>query len=224
MRKYWTTVLAFSLALQTGFAAAASAAALASDHTTKYRVYQNDKAIREFSTDTGAIAYAKNFTYTHVEKITGRLWVWDNFPRYKVYENGFSTSGREFRTLQEAKQFAGKLKFAQIRDLEKPGFVASTYPAYQLFQGDKTLPAWSFATLAEAKKAAKAYSNVHIIELSTNQWIWDNLTVYQKNQLRQGTAKYDIWQDGIPTGTLVILSCLMRYALPPRLLAVQSLM
>ncbi len=201
MRKYWTTVLAFSLALQTGFAAAASAAALASDHTTKYRVYQNDKAIREFTTDTGAIAYAKNFTYTHVEKITGRLWVWDNFPRYKVYENGFSTSGREFRTLQEAKQFAGKLKFAQIRDLEKPGFVASTYPAYQLFQGDKTLPDWSFATLAEAKKAAKAYSNVHIIELSTNQWIWDNLTVYQKNQLRQGTAKYDIWQDGISTGT-----------------------
>lgn len=201
MRTNWTIIVALSLAMQTGFTATASAAAISSDHTTKYRVYQNDKSIREFSTDTKAIAYAKNFTYTHVEKITGRLWVWDNFPRYKVYENGFSTSGREFRTLQEAKQFASKLKFAQIRDLEKPGFVVSHFPAYQLFQGDKTLPTWSFATLADAKKAAKAYSNIHIIDLSSNQWIWDNLTVYQKNQLRQGTAKYDILQNGVSIGS-----------------------
>ncbi|MFC5648394.1 glycosyl hydrolase family 18 protein [Paenibacillus solisilvae] len=197
----FTVIIALTLALQAGMSSTASAAAAGTGSTTNYRVYQNDKALREFNTSKGAIAYAKNFSYAHVEKITGKLWVWDNFPKYKVYENGFSTSSREFRTLQEAKQFAAKLKFAQIRDLEKPGFVAGTYPKYQLYQGDKTLANWSYATLADAKKAAKAYINVHIIDLASNQWIWDNLTVYQKSQQRLGTAKYEIQRDGVSVDT-----------------------
>ncbi|SEM80374.1 glycosyl hydrolase family 18 protein [Paenibacillus sp. OV219] len=187
-------VFALVIALQAGLATTAVTvdAASSSDQTTKYRVYHNDIAIKEFTTSASAVAYAKNFTYTHVEKIIGREWIWDNFPHYKVYENGVSSPGREFTTLTEAKQFASKVPFAQIRDLEKPGFVQSEYPAYRLYQGDKTLANWSFATLAEAKKAAKAFGNIHIIDLSTNQWVWDNITVYQENVQRASAPVYSI--------------------------------
>ncbi|REE57386.1 spore germination protein YaaH [Paenibacillus taihuensis] len=194
-------VFALVIALQAGCAmtTAVTVDAASADQTTKYRVYQNDKAIKEFTTSTSAIAYAKQFTYTHVEKITGREWLWDNFPHFKVYENGVSSPGREFATLAEAKQFASKVKFAQIRDLEKPGFVQSVYPAYRIYQGDKTLANWSFATLAEAKKAAAAYGNIHIIDLSTNQWVWDNLNVTQEEVQRASTPVYSIEAaDGTP--------------------------
>ncbi|WP_308634372.1 glycosyl hydrolase family 18 protein [Paenibacillus silvisoli] len=202
IRKKWTFVVAAVVAAQTIFATIGTAeidAAGSSDHTTNYRVYHNDAALKEFASESGAIAYAKQFTYTHVEKIANREWVWDNLPKFKVYENGVTSSGREFRTLAEAKQFAGKVRFAQIRDLEKPGFVQSAYPSYQMYQGDKTLTNWSFATLAEAKKAAKAFANIHIIDLATNQWVWDNLTVTQETAQRNAPLVYGIVTDSSPS-------------------------
>jgi spore germination protein YaaH len=202
MRKQWALGLIFSfvLTVQAGLGAA-TAAADGIDYTTKYRVYQNDKAVKEFSTESKAISFARGYLYSHVEKISGRVWVWDNFPKFKVYENGVSTSGREFRTIGEAKAFAAKLRFPQIRSFEQPGWISGTYPNYQMFQGDKTLPSWSFATLDEAKKAAKAYSNIHILELASNQWIWDNLTTAQKAAQRNGTPVYDITVNGVSTGS-----------------------
>ncbi|MBW7454261.1 glycoside hydrolase [Paenibacillus sepulcri] len=187
--------------LQAAYGAAASSVS-ASDLTTHYRVYQNDQAVKEFSTEAGAVAFAKNLTYSHVELITGRVWVWDNFPKYKVYENGYSTGNREFRTLAEAKTFAGKLRFPQIRDLEQPGWISGTYPRFQMYQGDKSLPGWSYASLDKAKQAAKAYSNIHIVELATNQWIWDNLSAAQKQAQRSAAAVYDIRQNGASTGSM----------------------
>ncbi|MFB9330492.1 glycosyl hydrolase family 18 protein [Paenibacillus aurantiacus] len=180
----WSVLLAGMITAQSILVASAPAADAATDLTTKFRVYQNDKALKEFKTDTQAIAYAKSFSYSHIEKITDRVWVWDNFPRYKVYENGVSTAAREFQTLEQAKAFAKKLKFAQIRDLQQPGWISYTYPKYQLYQGDRTSAAWSFATLADAKQAAKYYSNAHVMDLSANQWVWDNLTAAQKATMR----------------------------------------
>ncbi|MFC4101062.1 glycosyl hydrolase family 18 protein [Paenibacillus xanthanilyticus] len=190
MTKKWSLLLAGMIAAQGVLTAGASAATVTTDLTTKYRVYQNDKALKEFKTDTQAIAYAKSFAYSHIEKITDRVWVWDNFPRYKVYENGVSTPAREFKTLDQAKAFAKKLKFAQIRDLQQPGWISYTYPKYQLYQGDNTSAAWSFATLAQAKLAAKYYANAHVMDLSANQWVWDNLTAAQKTAKRASTPIY----------------------------------
>ncbi|QHT63988.1 glycoside hydrolase [Paenibacillus lycopersici] len=197
----WTAVAAVSLALQAGLTTfAVTNAQAAADNTTYYRVYQNDKALREFKTSASAVNYAESFAYAHVEKITGRQWVWDNFPRYKVYENGVSSAGREFRTLAEAKQFASKTRFAQIRDLETAGYVSANYPNYRLYQGDKTLADWSFATLADAKKTARSYANAHIMELATNQWVWDNLSAAQETAQRASGAKYALYKDGAPLG------------------------
>lgn len=186
----WSVLLAGLITAQSIMVMGAPAAEAAADLTAKYRVYQNDKALKEFKTETQAIAYAKSFSYSHIEKITDRVWVWDNFPRYKVYENGVSSSAREFGILEQAKAFAKKLKFAQIRDLQQPGWVSYSYPKYQLYQGDKTSAAWSFASLADAKMAAKYYTNAHVMDLTTNQWVWDNLTAAQKTAKRVSTPVY----------------------------------
>ncbi|GGD64157.1 glycosyl hydrolase family 18 protein [Paenibacillus nasutitermitis] len=195
MRQLWKLPIVIAMILQAVYGAAA-ASARSEDLSTPYRVYQNDQMVMEFASEAKAVAFAKKYAYSHVEFITSRKWIWDNLPKYKVYENGYSTASREFRTLAEAKAFAAKLRFPQIRSLELPGWLSGVYPRYQMFQGDKSLPDWIYATLNEAKQAAKAYSNIHIIELASNQWIWDNLSAKQKQTQREAAAIYDITLKG----------------------------
>ncbi|GGF89534.1 hypothetical protein GCM10010916_03580 [Paenibacillus abyssi] len=178
-----------------------SAAAAVNDaRMTKFRVYQNDKALREFATQQQAVNYAKQFAYSHVEKIAGRIWVWDNFPKYKLYQNGMSRSAWEFQSYEEAVRKAKTLKNVHIRDVEKPGWVYSNHTNYQLYQGDKTTPQWGFAALEEAKKEAKRWKNVHVMDTASNQWVWDNLTVSQKKSQRASDPVYEIFIDNISTG------------------------
>ncbi|WP_238327488.1 glycosyl hydrolase family 18 protein [Paenibacillus gorillae] len=177
-------------------ASAANAASPSVAAMTKYRVYQNDKALKEFATEKQAIAYASGFEYSHVEGITGRTWVWDNFPRYKIYQGSKSSTKWEFRTYEQALAAASKLTGVHIRDLEKPGWIYQSYAKYQLYQGENTKDSWGFTTLAAAKKEAAKWTGSHVMELSTNQWVWDNLTTAQKTKLRQGSAIYEISVDG----------------------------
>ena len=175
---------------------------------TKYRVYQYDKAIKEFATEAQAKAYAQYYSYSHVETIANRTWVWDNFPRYKVYQNGVSTTKLEFRTYNEALAAADKMTNAHIRDLQNIGWVYDTYAKYVLYQGDKTLPNWTFTTLDAAKKEAKKWGNAHIMELSTNNWVWDNLTDAQRKSQREATAVYEIFVQGEPVADTAKISFL----------------
>lgn len=167
---------------------------------TEYRVYQNEKALKEFADYNAAVAYAKSFAYTHVEKIAGRVWLWDNFPRYALYQNGVTNDARQFRSYDEALKVASGLTNVHIRDLEKPGWAYSRYGAYQLYQGDNTKAAWSYVTLDAAKKEAKKWSNAHIVEIASGKWVWDNLTVTQKANQRSGDPIYDIIVDGVTSG------------------------
>lgn len=166
---------------------------------TQYRVYQNDKALKEFATEKQAVAYAKSFAYSHVEKIANRAWVWDNFPRYKIYQGAMSKAGWEFRTYAEALAAAKKLSGVHIRDLTRPGWIYQSYPKYRLYQGEKTTASWGFTSLDAAKREAKKWGNAHIIELSSNRWVWDNLTPAQEEAQRGGNAVYAIvLADGSP--------------------------
>ncbi|EXX89785.1 glycoside hydrolase family 18 [Paenibacillus darwinianus] len=192
--------LALLLTVQAGLTAASAYAAPDADRMTKFRVYQNEKALREFATESQAVAYAKSFRYSRVEKIADRQWVWDNFPRYELYQNGATSDKWEYRTYAEALRIAKTMTNVHIRDLEQPGWVYSRYARYRVYQGDRTLPKWSFLTIAEAKKEAKFYGNIHIMDTVTNQWIWDNLTAAQKEGERRKTAIYQINADGMPTG------------------------
>lgn len=192
--------LAMLLTVQATLTAGIASAAPDAARMTQFRVYQNDKTLREFATESQAVAYAKSFRYSRVEKIADREWIWDNFPRYEVYQNGVTTDKWEFRTYGEALRLARTMTNVNIRDLEQPGWVYSRYARYRVYQGDKTLPNWSFLTLVEAKKAAKFYGNIHIMDTFTNQWIWDNLTAVQKEAERKKTPAYQINVDGMPAG------------------------
>lgn len=167
----------------------------AASKTTQYRVYQNDKLLKEFTTSQKAIAFAKSYSYSHVEKIGNRQWVWNNFPQYKVYIDGQSSNKLEYATLEQATKVAKANKNAYVRDLQSIGWSYETFNKFQLYQGEKTKAEWGFQTLADAKKEAAKWGNAHIIDLYTNSWVWDNLTAAQIKAQKESTPKYIIMRD-----------------------------
>ncbi|WP_138751040.1 glycosyl hydrolase family 18 protein [Paenibacillus sinopodophylli] len=198
MRKKCCTVFMLFLLCIALISATSSVAEAASSQMTKYRVYQNDQALKEFATEKQAITYAAKFGYSHVENITDRAWVWDNFPRYKVYQNGQTHSKWEFSSYALALSTAKKLKNVHIRDLTNIGWSYQSYAAFQLFQGDNTNANWAFTDLAEAKQEAKKWGNAHIIDLNSNKWVWSNLTADQIKTQRGADAVYQLTINGIP--------------------------
>lgn len=168
----------------------------AADKSTKYRVYQNETALNEFSDLKSAIAYAQRYGESYVEEIGTRKWVWNNYPRYKVYRLDVSLPGWEYATLEEAQAVARGYKYAAIRDLQSSGWIWNNYPRYRLYQGAITLDEWEFATLEEAKRTAAYYWGAHVIDLANNQWIWDNYSEADKEQLRQGERNFQVEQNG----------------------------
>ncbi|ULL15677.1 glycoside hydrolase family 18 [Paenibacillus sp. H1-7] len=169
--------------------------ALAADKTSKYRVYQDNHILLETSDYKSAENYAKQFASSHVEEIATRKWLWNNYPRYKVYQNGYSSSAWEFATLDQAIREASRWGHASIRDLQSDGWVWDNYPNYRVYQGDATLPSWDFATLNEAKAEAAKWGNAHIIDLNTHQWVWDNIPAGTKAELRaSGNNTYQVYQ------------------------------
>ncbi|TNJ63100.1 glycoside hydrolase family 18 [Paenibacillus hemerocallicola] len=168
----------------------------ATNKTTKYRVYQNETAISEFSDLKQAITFAGWYSESYVEEISTRKWVWNNYPRYKLYQFDVSLPGWEFATLDEAKAAARYYKYTSIRDMQSTGWVWNNYPRYRLYQGNITLDEWEFTDLKEAMAAAKYYLGAHVIDLNTNKWVWDNLAQAEKQQLRQGPKIYQVKQNG----------------------------
>jgi spore germination protein YaaH len=163
--------------------------------TTLYRVYQNDKALDEYADLDKAKYYASTLRHSHVEEITSRKWLADNFPRYRIYQNGIPIPAGEFTSLTKAKAFAGSYNHVSIKDLQSPGWIWDNYPKFRLYQGDLTRNTWDFLTLEAAKKEAKRWANAHIIQLDNNRWIWDNLTKQQKRDQRAQSKKYQVYQN-----------------------------
>jgi spore germination protein YaaH len=166
----------------------------AADKTSKYRVYQNDNLLMEFSDYRQAENYARQYAHSHVEEIGTRRWLWDNFPRYRVYQYGVTLPEWEFARLDKAIEEAKKWSHASIRDLQSTGWVWNNYPRYRVYQGEITLDEWEFTTLEAAQAEARRWSNSHIIELNTNRWVWDNISEAQKNELRSQPPVYQVYQ------------------------------
>lgn len=171
-------------------------AAVSGSGMTKFRVYQNDMPLKEFAREADAIRYAGGYAYSRVETIADRKWIWNNYPRYKVYANGTSTAKWEYRTYEQAVAVAKKMKDAHVRDLQNTGWSFETFARFRLYQGDATMPAWTFKTLEEAKKEAKKWANAHVIDLSTNAWVWDNLTAAQISAQKASDPVYQLVLDG----------------------------
>ncbi|TLS53211.1 glycoside hydrolase family 18 [Paenibacillus antri] len=194
----WKSTASAVLACAMLVGAMAPASALAAgDRTSKYRVYQNASALKEFSDKNQAILYAKSFKNTYVEQIGSRVWVWNNFPSFKVYQKEKSKPEWEFATLEAAISEAKKWANASVRKVDGGGWVWDNYPdhpGYTLYQGENTLPNWTFATLDQAKAEAKKWANAHIIDLASNKWVWDNIPAERKTELRAGPEAYRIYQ------------------------------
>jgi len=189
-----TAVLACALLIG---ATAPTNALAAGDRTTKFRVYQNDSALKEFSDKNQAIAYAKSFKNVYVEQIGTRAWVWNNYPSFKVYQKEKSKPEWEFATMEAAVAEAKKWANASVRKLDGGGWAWDNYPdhpGYALYQGDNTMPGWTFPTLDKAKAEAKKWANAHIIDLASNKWVWDNVPPDRKTELRAGPDAYRVYQ------------------------------
>ncbi|CAG7652505.1 hypothetical protein PAESOLCIP111_06553 [Paenibacillus solanacearum] len=188
MRKTLLTLSVLSLFLSS------AGSAFAADKTSKYRVYQDNHILYETSDYKAAETYARQYASSHVEEIGTRKWLWNNYPRFKVYQSGSSSSAWEFASLDQAVREAAKWGHASVRDLQSGGWVWNNYPAYRVYQGDATLDSWEFQTLAEATSEARKWSNAHIIRLEDHRWVWDNIGAAQKEELRGGSAMYQVFQ------------------------------
>ncbi len=193
-------LVALGLVLLLGMNNGLGSAVLAASNTSAYTVYQNDTMLKEFASKEQAVGYAKYFEYSHVERINGREWVWDNYPRYKVYQDGTSRTSWEYRTYNEALNQARTMKDVHIRDLEQPGWVYSNYMTYQLYQGDKTYEGWGFSTLEAARKEAAKWTGSHVMNKVSNSWVWDNLSTSMKNDQRKSAPVYELLVNQQPSG------------------------
>jgi len=171
-----------------------AASAPQGDKTTKYRVYQNDSLLMEFADYSKAESYARGYSNSHVEEIGSRKWLWNNFPRYQVFQMDNSLPNWKFSKLEDAIAEASRWGYSSVRDLQGTGWVWNNYPRYRVYQGDITIDGWEFTNLNAAIVEAKRWGNSHIIDLSDNRWVWDNLTAANKNELRQGSKVYRVYQ------------------------------
>ncbi|MDP5277033.1 glycosyl hydrolase family 18 protein [Chengkuizengella axinellae] len=187
IKKCLTLLLAFGLFFQV----IPFSNVTAQDLTTKYRVYQNDSLLKEFSSLNQAKNYANSFSNSYVEDVTTREWVYSNFPQFEVIANG-NPLQKKYNSYDEALQEAQKHDKAIIKNLHKTGIVWNNFPNFVLYQGDKTLPEWTFETLEEAKKEASKWGNTHIIDLQSNEWVWDNVSQEKKEEFRNQDPIYEI--------------------------------
>lgn len=164
------------------------------DKTTKYRVYQYNQVLMEFANYKQAEAFAKGYTNSYVEEIGTRKWLWNNFPRYQVYQLDATLPEWQFPTLDAAIAEAKKWSNASVRDLTSTGWVWDNYARYQVYQNEITLDSWRFQTLNEAITEAKKWGSAHIIDLNSRGWVWDNISNDDKTLLRAGDPIYKVYQ------------------------------
>lgn len=173
--------------------------AAVTDKTTRYRVYQNDRLLTESADYNNALNTAKSFSHSHVEEIGSRKWLWDNYPRYQVYQLDITLPGWTFSALKDAQAEAAKWGYASVKDLQSPGWVWNNYPRYRIYQGDITLGSWEFTAWDAAVEEAKHWAESHIIDLSNNRWVWDNISSQRKQELRSGSPAYQVYQSKYTT-------------------------
>lgn len=173
---------------------AADTVSAAVDKTTKYRVYQYNQVLMEFADYKQAEAYAKSFSNSHVEEIGTRKWLWNNFPRYQVYQMDATLPEWQFASQDAAIAEAKKWSYASVRDLQSTGWVWNNYPRYQVYQNEITLDSWKFVTLNEAIAEAKKWGGAYIIDLNSRGWVWDNISNEEKQSLRSGDPVYKVYQ------------------------------
>lgn len=191
---------AAALILLLSFTFQAFVSAATTDRFTRFRVYQFNQLLLEFADYTKAEGYARQYSYSHVEEIGTRKWVWNNFPGYTVYQKDKPIENGSFSRLEDAVAFASGYRNASVRDIQAGGWAWNNYPRFQVYQGDFTQDNWRFATYGEAIAEAAHWSGSHIISLDDNSWAWDNLSDTDKRNGRAQPLVYRIDSPGASGG------------------------
>jgi N-acetylmuramoyl-L-alanine amidase CwlD len=139
----------------------------------QYNVYQYDKYLQGFGTYEGALAYARQWDHSSVVRISGSVWVWDNYPKYRVYQ--YDHLLREYSSQQEAIQYASMWDHSVVRSIAGNAWVWDNYPKYRVYQFDRQLR--ECRTVDEAVAYARLWDHASVRQISNNQQVWDNYKI-----------------------------------------------
>src|SRR5690606_33992786 len=95
----------------------------AADLTTKYRLYEANRIVKEYASLDKAIADGKKLMNAHVETIGNRNWVWDNLPKYRVYQQDTTLPHWQFTDLQQAINTARYYSNSSVREIKSGNWV-----------------------------------------------------------------------------------------------------
>jgi spore germination protein YaaH len=148
----------------------------------------------QFASLDQAVAEASHWAHASIRDLQSSGWVWNNYPRYRLYQGEITLDSWEFTTLNQAIAEAKKWSGAHIIDLTNNNWVWDNLSAakkeelrrgpaiYQVYQGAYTTESWKFAYLEDAVREALRWSNSTIVNVETQQTVFSNLKQYKVYQ------------------------------------------
>ncbi len=152
-----------------------------------YRVLINQQFTQTFATLDHAKAYAAQNAQSQVINIANGQDVWDNLPRYNVYQNGVLL--KQFSNESDALAFAKGLANVTVETIATHAVVYTNVPAYAVEVGSQTVQ--TFVDEAAAIVFAKTLSGSVVVELSTNHIVWTSAGAYGVYHYLQLVRSFD---------------------------------
>lgn len=152
-----------------------------------YRVLINQQFTESFSTLDHAKTYAEQSQQSEVIDIASGKDVWDDIPRFNVYQNGVLL--KQFTDQSDALSFAQGLSNVTVESIATQAVIYTNVPAYAVEVGSKTIQ--SFVDEASAITLAKTLPSSVVVELSTDHIVWTSSGTYGVYQYLQLVRSFD---------------------------------
>ena len=174
----------------------ASVVSVSSNQTVWQAVYQvtvNGQFSKSFSSFADAKTYAEQNAMSEVIDNSTGSDVWDNIPRYDVYQNGILL--KQFSYESDAIAYAQNLTNVTVVDISTQQTVYSNLPNYAVVVGSQTMQ--SFVTEASAIAYAKTLQGAVVIQINNNQVVWSSIGLYGVYRYSQLVRSFSNEQDAI---------------------------
>ncbi|PWI58166.1 glucosaminidase domain-containing protein [Sulfoacidibacillus thermotolerans] len=158
-----------------------------------YRVLIDQQFAESFSSFANAKAYATQNPQSEVIDIANGQDVWDNIPRFNVYQNGVLL--KQFSKKSDALAFAKGLNNVTVEEIATQTVIYTNVPAYAVEVGNKTIQ--SFVDEASAIALAKTLPGSVVVQLSTNHIVWTSAATYGVYQYLQLVRSFNNEADAI---------------------------
>ncbi len=174
----------------------ASVVSVSSNQTVWQAVYQvtvNGQFSKSFSSFNDAKTYAEQNAMSEVIDNSTGSDVWDNIPRYDVYQNGILI--KQFAYESDAIAYAQNLTNVTVVNISTQQTVYSNLPNYAVVVGTQTMK--SFVTETAAISYAKTLQGAVVIQINTNQMVWSSIGLYGVYRYSQLMRSFSNEQDAI---------------------------